>query len=62
MTNNKFAQETAIALLSMCISEYVSGNIEYQELDRKINNPNTGILEIVPKLFQEKGLASNQNS
>jgi|688.fasta_scaffold186875_3 hypothetical protein len=54
--DQEFIWETAIALLSMSISEYIDKNIEYQELDQKINNPDTGILEIVPQLFQEKGL------
>lgn len=56
MIDNEFTWETAIAVLSMSISEYIYKDIEYQDLDQKINNPDTGILEIVPQLFQEKGL------
>jgi hypothetical protein len=59
MISNEFVLETAIAILSMKISDYVD-NIEYTELDNKINRCGEGICDIVPKLFQEEGIDIKQ--
>lgn len=56
MIDNEFAWETAIAILAMEISKYVDSDIEYQELDKKINHSQGSRSDIVVELFEEKGL------
>lgn len=54
--SNEFIWETAIAILAIEISKYVDSDIEYQELDNKINHSQGSRSDIVIELFKEKGL------